>query len=102
MRTREGHKVTGLVNRADNLCTIKDNQTHSAHKKALSNCFTKSFIMSSQTARAATRDVLFKRFLPIIHKSVAENKPLEVLELRYSYLLDIFVQWHLVNRCAVT
>ncbi|KAJ5713042.1 cytochrome P450 [Penicillium malachiteum] len=77
----------------DNLFTIKDNKTHSAHKKALSSCFTKSFVMSSQTARAATRDILFNRVLPLLHKSSTENKAVEVMDLTYAYLLDTFVQW---------
>lgn len=77
----------------DNLFTIKDNQTHAAHKKALSSCFTKSSVMSSQTARGASRDILFNRVLPIIHKASVEDKPIEVMDLTYAYLLDTFVQW---------
>ncbi|OQE44575.1 hypothetical protein PENCOP_c002G07222 [Penicillium coprophilum] len=76
-----------------NLFTIKDNITHAAHKKALSGCFSKSSIMSSQTARAASRDVLFNRVLPLVYKASTENKAIEVIELSYSCLLDTFVQW---------
>ncbi|KAJ5125744.1 cytochrome P450 [Penicillium atrosanguineum] len=77
----------------DNLFTIKDNQTHAAHKKALSSCFSKSSVMSSQTARGASRDILFNRVLPLIYKASTEDKPIEVMDLTYSYLLDTFVQW---------
>lgn len=59
----------------------------------ISNTFSKSFVLSSQTARAATRDVLFGRYLPIIRKAAAENKPVEVLEMNYAYSLDTFIQW---------
>ncbi|KAB8278900.1 cytochrome P450 [Aspergillus minisclerotigenes] len=77
----------------DNLFTIKDNQTHAAQKKALSSCFTKSSVMSSQTARGSSRDILFHRVLPLIHKAASEDKPIEVMDLTYAYLLDTFVQW---------
>ncbi|KAJ5951947.1 cytochrome P450 [Penicillium vulpinum] len=76
-----------------NLFTIKDNKTHAAHKKALSACFSKSSILSSETARAASRDVLFNRVLPLVYKAATENKAIEVIELSYSCLLDTFVQW---------
>lgn len=49
--------------------------------------------MSSQTARGASRDILFNRVLPIIHKASVEDKPIEVMDLTYAYLLDTFVQW---------
>jgi hypothetical protein len=49
--------------------------------------------MSSTTARAATRDILFNRVLPIIHKAATGDKPIEVMDLTYAYLLDTFVQW---------
>ncbi|PWY63982.1 cytochrome P450 [Aspergillus eucalypticola CBS 122712] len=76
-----------------NLFTIKDNAAHAAQKKALANCFSKSSIMSSQSVRAASRDVLFRRLLPLLYNAANLNKPVEVLELNYSYLLDTFVQW---------
>lgn len=59
----------------------------------ISNTFSKSYILSSPTARAATRDVLFDRYLPILRKAVKEDRPLEVLELNYSYAMDTFIQW---------
>ncbi|KAJ5798629.1 cytochrome P450 [Penicillium pulvis] len=77
----------------DNLFTIKDNQTHAAHKKALASCFSKSSVMSSQTARSASRDILFNRVLPLIYNASIENQPIEVMDLTYAYLLDTFVQW---------
>ncbi|KAJ5138688.1 uncharacterized protein N7515_003536 [Penicillium bovifimosum] len=77
----------------ENIFTFKDNAVHSARKRMISNTFSKSFIMSSPTARAATRDVLFGRYLPIIRKSASEGKPVEVLEMNYSYSMDTFVQW---------
>jgi hypothetical protein len=86
------HQLT-CTNSTDNLFTIKDNKTHAAHKKALSSVFTKSFVMSSQTARCASRDILFNRVLPLIHKASTEDKPIEVMDLTYAYLLDTFVQW---------
>lgn len=49
--------------------------------------------MASPTARAATRDILFHRVLPLIHKASAGSKAIEVIDLTYSYLLDTFVQW---------
>lgn len=49
--------------------------------------------MSSQAARAASRDVLFNRVIPLIHKAATKNEAVEVIELSYSYLLDTFVQW---------
>ena len=59
----------------------------------VSNTFSKSFVLSSPTARAATRDVLFGRYLPILENAANKKKPVEVLEMNYSYSMDTFVQW---------
>lgn len=59
----------------------------------VSNTFSKSFVMSSPTARAATRDALFGRYFPILQKAASERRPVEVLEMNYSYSMDTFVQW---------
>lgn len=45
------------------------------------------------TARAATRDVLLGRLMPLIFKHASENRPLEVLDLMYAYSMDSFIQW---------
>lgn len=55
--------------------------------------FSKSFVLASPGARAATRDVLFGRYLPKMERAATEGKPLEVLELNYAYSMDTFVQW---------
>lgn len=49
--------------------------------------------MGSLTARAATRDVLFGRYLPLAYESAREGKSVEVLGLNYSYSMDTFVHW---------
>ncbi|KAJ5836295.1 hypothetical protein N7447_002321 [Penicillium robsamsonii] len=77
----------------ENIFTFEDNALHSGRKRMISNTFSKSFIMSSPAARAATRDVLFGRYLPIIRKASHEGKPVEVLGLNYSYSMDTFVQF---------
>jgi hypothetical protein len=59
----------------------------------MSHTFSKSFITSSQSARAALRDVLFSRVIPLLHGAASKNEALEVIELNYSYFLDTFVQW---------
>ncbi|KAJ6099140.1 hypothetical protein N7467_000675 [Penicillium canescens] len=77
----------------ENIFTLEDNALHSARKKKISNTFSKSFITSSPTARAATRDVLFGRYLPTIRKASSEDNPVEVLGMNYSYSMDTFVQF---------
>ncbi|KIV95020.1 hypothetical protein PV10_02727 [Exophiala mesophila] len=76
-----------------NLFTIEDNDVHLAQKKLLSPTFTKTFIMSSQTLRAATREVLFRRTLPLIFEAARAGTALEMIELDYSYFLDTFTHW---------
>lgn len=82
-----------ILNSTENIFTFEDNAAHSARKRIISNTFSKSFVLSSPTARAATRDVLFGRYLPILRKASSEDKPLEVLGMNYSYSMDTFVQW---------
>ncbi|PKY02461.1 cytochrome P450 [Aspergillus campestris IBT 28561] len=77
----------------ENIFTFEENAAHSARKRMISNTFSKSFVISSPTARAATRDVLFGRYLPMLRKASSEDKPLEVLGMNYSYSMDTFVQW---------
>lgn len=82
-----------IASRKGNLFTIKDNATHAAQKRALSHCFSKSFILGSEATHAATRDVLYKRVLPLLSAAASEDKPIEAIEFNYSYFLDTFVQW---------
>lgn len=49
--------------------------------------------MGSQPARAAIRDVLFRRYLPLVNRAAVEDKAVEVLGLNYAYSMDTFVQW---------
>ena len=76
-----------------NLFTIKDNATHSGQKRILSHSFSKPSILASESARASTRDVLYHRILPLLHKAALESKAIEIIEFNYSYFLDTFVQW---------
>jgi hypothetical protein len=82
-----------ILNSTENIPTFEDNALHSARKRMISNTFSKSFISLSPTARAATRDVLFGRYLPLIRKASGEDKPVEVLGMNYSYSMDTFVQF---------
>jgi hypothetical protein len=79
--------------RTENIFTFEDNASHTARKRLISNTFSKSFIMSSQSARAAIRDTLFGDCLPIVDKAAVDGRPVEVLELSYAYSMDAFVQW---------
>lgn len=79
--------------RTENIFTYEDNETHSTRKRMISNTFSKSYIMSSHTARASTRDVLFGRLLPLIQRAAKEKQPIELLSLNYAYSMDTFVQW---------
>ncbi|KAK4942004.1 hypothetical protein LTR10_018185 [Elasticomyces elasticus] len=76
-----------------NLFTIQDNATHSARKRIMSHTFSKSFIMASQSARAAINETLFQRVLPLLYEAALSDKAIEVVEFNYSYYLDTFVQW---------
>lgn len=76
-----------------NLFTIKDNATHSSQKRMLSHSFSKSNILSSESIRTATKDVLFGRVLPLLQDIARRGQSIEVIELNYSYFLDTFVQW---------
>ncbi|KAI0174935.1 cytochrome P450 [Pestalotiopsis sp. NC0098] len=76
-----------------NLFTIVDNATHSAQKKFMTHAFSKSNVLGSQSARIATRDVLFDRVLPKLHEAALGSRPIEIIEFNYSYYLDTFVQW---------
>ncbi|KAL3480898.1 cytochrome P450 [Aspergillus californicus] len=77
----------------ENIFTFEDNATHAARKRMISNTFSKSFVLSSPTARAATRDVLFNRYLPILRQAADQRRPIEVLEMNYAYSMDTFTQW---------
>lgn len=81
-----------------NIFTFEDNATHSTRKRLISNTFSKSYILSSATARGSIRDVLFGRLLPIIDASAVSEKPLEMLDLSYAYSMDSFVQWQFGRR----
>lgn len=82
-----------LSARKGNLFTIVDNATHSARKKIMTHAFSKSNVLGSQSARIATRDVLFDRVLPKLHEAALGSRPIEIIEFNYSYYLDTFVQW---------
>jgi hypothetical protein len=79
--------------RTENIFTFEDNASHTARKRLISNTFSKSFIISSQSARAAIRDTLFGDCLPLVDKAAVDGRPVEVLELSYAYSMDAFVQW---------
>lgn len=81
-----------------NIFTFEDNSTHSTRKRLISNTFSKSYILSSQTARGSIRDVLFGRLLPIVHAAAETGKPLEMLDLSYAYSMDSFIQWQFGRR----
>ena len=81
------------VYNSPNLFTIPDNATHSAQKRILSHSFSKSNILGSGHIRLATRDVLFARVIPLLHKAAKSGQPIEAIEFNYSYFLDTFVQW---------
>ncbi|VUC37124.1 unnamed protein product [Clonostachys rosea] len=82
----------------DNIFTFEDNATHSSRKRIISNTFSKSFVLSSPTAQGSLKDVLFGRLLPILQNAAQTGKPVEVLELSYSYSMDSFVQWQFGRR----
>ncbi|KAK2796753.1 hypothetical protein FQN50_009434 [Emmonsiellopsis sp. PD_5] len=77
----------------ENIFTFEDNATHSARKRLISNTFSKSYVMASPTARASTREVLFRRLLPILDQHASSGKPIEMLEMNYSYSMDSFIHW---------
>lgn len=83
-----------------NIFTFEDNATHSARKRVISNTFSKSFVLSSATARGSLRDVLFGKLLPLVDDAAKNGKPLEMLELSYAYSMDSFVQWQFGRRLA--
>ncbi|KAL4960189.1 cytochrome P450 [Aspergillus stella-maris] len=77
----------------ENIFTFEDNATHSTRKRIISNTFSKTFVLASPTAQAATRDVLFNGYLRILGRAADEKKPIKVLELNYAYSMDTFTQW---------
>ncbi|KAK5057853.1 hypothetical protein LTR84_011854 [Exophiala bonariae] len=85
--------LTTFCYRVGNLFTIQDNETHSIHKRMISHTFSKSFVMASETAHVAMRDVLFNKVLPLMHTAASTGRPIEIIEFNYSYFLDTFVQW---------
>ncbi|KAF9891228.1 hypothetical protein FE257_004792 [Aspergillus nanangensis] len=87
------YKSATTKNSTENIFTFPDNGPHAARKRIVSNTFSKSYVLASPTARAATCKVLFERYLPMLQKAAAENKPVEVLEMNYAYSMDTFVHW---------
>ncbi|PGH15166.1 hypothetical protein AJ79_02531 [Helicocarpus griseus UAMH5409] len=83
-----------------NIFTFEDNAMHASRKRLISNTFSKSYVMSSQAARAATREVLFRRLLPLLDQHASAGKPLEMLEMNYSYSMDSFVHWQFGRSAA--
>ena len=59
----------------------------------LSNIYSKSVVLSSPTARATTRAVVFDRLLPIFQKSATTSTPVDVHKLNYAYAMDSFTTY---------
>lgn len=64
----------------------------------ISHTFSKSYILSSASAQASVREILFGRLLPILQKAAKSDEPLEMLDLSMSYSMDSFVQWQYGSR----
>ncbi|KAL4997826.1 cytochrome P450 [Aspergillus recurvatus] len=76
-----------------NIFTLQDNAAHSVRRRILSHTFSKSYVAKSPTARATICEILFRRLLPIIDHYASQGKPVEMLEINYSYAMDTFVHW---------
>ncbi|KAJ9415826.1 hypothetical protein FOXG_16972 [Fusarium oxysporum f. sp. lycopersici 4287] len=84
----------GFINyNTENIFTFQDNGTHSARKRIISGTFSKSFILADSTSQASMKKILFGRLLPVFSRAADSKKPLEVLELFYSYSMDSFITW---------
>jgi hypothetical protein len=49
--------------------------------------------MSSETAQASMKKVLFGRVMPIFEDAAQNDKPVEMLNLSYAYSMDSFTNW---------
>jgi hypothetical protein len=72
-----------------------NNKEHSARKRAFANVFSKSHLLSSESARGVSTAIIFDRLLPLIHQKATKSEALDVVPLNYAYSMDSFVNWQL-------
>ncbi|KAF2653649.1 cytochrome P450 [Lophiostoma macrostomum CBS 122681] len=72
---------------------MTNNKEHGARKRAFANVFSKSHILSSESAREVTRAIIFDRLLPLIHQKATKSEAVDVIPLNYAYSMDSFVNW---------
>ncbi|KAI4205039.1 MAG: hypothetical protein LQ350_000666 [Teloschistes chrysophthalmus] len=74
--------------KVENMFSMKENKSHAARKRMLSNVFSKSFLQSSKDALEMTRLIVFDRLLPTLDSSAVKDSPVEVYELNYGTTMD--------------
>lgn len=59
----------------------------------LSNVYAKSYVLTSPTTHEITKQIIYKRLLPLIANVANNKKPLEMLSLSYAYAMDSFMAY---------
>lgn len=67
---------------------MKDNKSHSAQKRTVSNIYSKSYIQSSEDMSKLSQEIIFGRYLPILESLAAENDPVDVHGLNAAVAMD--------------
>lgn len=71
-----------------NLVSMLDCESHSNQKRILSHVYSKSYLQSSPDLQTLSSNLLFKRFLPILHSASQNDKPVDILSLSEALGMD--------------
>ena len=71
------------------LVCMLDRDLHSTRKRMISHVYAKSYLLNSQDLQTLSINLLFDRFLPILHSASQNNQPLNVLSLAEAFGMDL-------------
>ncbi|KAI5460621.1 cytochrome P450 [Mariannaea sp. PMI_226] len=75
------------------MVAMPDADDHNVRRKLFSTAFNKSAVLTSPTLHIVCKTVLFKRFLPALHRIADTEMPFEVFKMIYGVAMDLFVGW---------
>ena len=68
--------------------SLPTSRAHSAQKRLVSNLYSKSYLQSSALVANNTREIIYKRFLPLLASYAKASAPFEVLSLNHGIAMD--------------
>ena len=66
---------------------------HSNRKRMISNVYSKSYLQSSPELHTISRNMIFKRLLPLLEKLSANDEPVDVLDLNFASTMDFIMAY---------